>query len=193
MESQEVEEGGSITLHCELSKPGLAVEWKKETQVLSYGEKYHSKQTGCIYELQIFGLRPGDTGSYSCCSEDTTSSASLVVNGMIETMSSSHAVFFCRQVFHFIFQSTLLHLTAFFIAILDLVLQINILLFLFIHQLPRLFSQKNLKAKQLMRATVWACIVSSLNPVFFWSGGKENLVFVLVPSMKLYRQDTWLH
>ncbi|KAM8728681.1 obscurin isoform 5-T5 [Acanthopagrus schlegelii] len=80
MESQEVEEGGIVTLHCELSKPGLPVEWKKETQVLSCGEKYQSKQTGCIYELQIFGLRPGDTGSYSCCSEDTTSSASLVVN-----------------------------------------------------------------------------------------------------------------
>ncbi|XP_036940154.1 obscurin-like isoform X3 [Acanthopagrus latus] len=80
MESLEVEEGGIVTLHCELSKPGLPVEWKKETQVLSCGEKYQSKQTGCIYELQIFGLRPGDTGSYSCCSEDTTSSASLVVN-----------------------------------------------------------------------------------------------------------------
>ena len=153
MESLEVEEGGIVTLHCELSKPGLPVEWKKETQVLSCGEKYQSKQTGCIYELQIFGLRPGDTGSYSCCSEDTTSSASLVVNGMIETMSSSHVVFFCRQVFHFIFQSSL-HLTAFFIAILDLVLQINIWLFLFIHQLPRLFSQKSLKAKHLMKVTV---------------------------------------
>ncbi|XP_045907701.1 obscurin isoform X6 [Micropterus dolomieu] len=80
LESQEAEEGGSVMLHCELSKPGLHVEWKKETQVLTCGEKYQMKQTGFTYELQIFDLRPGDTGSYSCCSEDTISSASLVVN-----------------------------------------------------------------------------------------------------------------
>ncbi|XP_044076909.1 obscurin isoform X4 [Siniperca chuatsi] len=80
LESQEAEEGSSVTLHCELSKPGLPVEWKKETQVLACGEKYQMKQTGFSYELQIFDLRPGDTGSYSCCSEDTISSASLIVN-----------------------------------------------------------------------------------------------------------------
>ncbi|XP_035861181.1 obscurin isoform X9 [Sander lucioperca] len=80
LESQEAEEGASVTLHCELSKPGLSVEWKKETKVLSCGEKYHIRQTGFNYELQIFALRPGDTGSYSCCLEDMISSASLVVN-----------------------------------------------------------------------------------------------------------------
>ncbi|XP_051259502.1 obscurin isoform X3 [Dicentrarchus labrax] len=80
LESQEAEDGGSVTLYCEFSKPGLPVEWKKETQVLSCGEKYQMQQTGFSYKLQIFDLRPGDTGSYSCCSEDTISSASLVVN-----------------------------------------------------------------------------------------------------------------
>ncbi|XP_049888815.1 obscurin [Epinephelus moara] len=80
LESQEAEEGDSVTLHCELSKPGLPIEWKKEAQVLSCGEKYQMKQTGFSYKLQIFDLRPGDTGSYSCCSKDTITSASLVVN-----------------------------------------------------------------------------------------------------------------
>ncbi|XP_078029538.1 obscurin [Epinephelus lanceolatus] len=80
LESQEAEEGDSVTLHCELSKPGLPIEWKKEAQVLSCGEKYQMKQTGFSYELQIFDLRPGDTGSYSCCSKDAITSASLVVN-----------------------------------------------------------------------------------------------------------------
>ncbi|XP_050925907.1 obscurin isoform X3 [Lates calcarifer] len=80
LESQEAEEGGSVTLHCELSKPGLPVEWKKGTQVLSLGEKYQMRQTGFSYELHIFDLKPGDTGNYSCCSEDTISSASLAVN-----------------------------------------------------------------------------------------------------------------
>lgn len=81
------EEGGSVTLHCELSKPGLHVKWKKEgTEVLSCGEKYQINQTGFCYELQILDLKPGDTGNYSCVLEDTISSASLVVNGRMETI-----------------------------------------------------------------------------------------------------------
>ncbi|XP_029381509.1 obscurin isoform X2 [Echeneis naucrates] len=79
LENQEAEEGDCATLHCELSKPGLSVEWKKGSQVLSFGEKYQMRHTGFSYELQICDLRPGDTGSYSCCSEDTISSASLAV------------------------------------------------------------------------------------------------------------------
>ncbi|KAM6920582.1 obscurin [Lycodopsis pacificus] len=79
LQSQEAEEGHIATLHCELSKPGLPVEWKRGTQVLSCGEKYQMKQIGFSYELQIFDLSPEDTGSYRCCSEDTTCSASLVV------------------------------------------------------------------------------------------------------------------
>ncbi|KAM3849153.1 LOW QUALITY PROTEIN: obscurin-like [Diretmus argenteus] len=80
LESQEAEEGGSVTLHCELSKPGVPVEWRKATQVLKSGEKYQMKQTGCRYELQILDLKAEDTGSYLCCLEDTESVASLKVN-----------------------------------------------------------------------------------------------------------------
>ncbi|XP_068196494.1 obscurin [Antennarius striatus] len=80
LESQSAEEGCSVILHCELSKPGLPVDWKKDDQVLTCGEKYRTKQTGFCYELQIFNLKPEDTGSYSCCSDDTITSASLKVN-----------------------------------------------------------------------------------------------------------------
>ncbi|XP_027876359.1 obscurin isoform X16 [Xiphophorus couchianus] len=80
LESCVSEEGASITLHCELSKPRVPVQWKKGPEVLSHGEKYQLKQTGLRYELQIFDLTPQDTGTYSCCSEDILSSASLVVN-----------------------------------------------------------------------------------------------------------------
>ncbi|XP_053185436.1 obscurin [Scomber japonicus] len=87
VESQEAEEGSSVTLRCKLSRPGLSVEWKKGSQVLSCGEKYQMNQTGFSYELQIFDLRPEDTGSYSCSSEDAISSASLTVNALPVTFT----------------------------------------------------------------------------------------------------------
>lgn len=110
LESQEAEEGGSVILHCALSKPGLHVEWKKETLVLMCGEKYRMKQTELAYELQIFDLRPEDSGSYSCCSEETISSASLVVNGRTEVfflMLFLHKEIFC--IISFLLFITLFH------------------------------------------------------------------------------------
>nr|XP_057924200.1 obscurin isoform X3 [Doryrhamphus excisus] len=89
MESQEADEGGCVTLRCQLSKPGLAVEWKKETQMLSCGEKYQMIQSRHSYELRIFDLRPCDTGTYSCSWEDTTSSASLKVNALPVTFTKN--------------------------------------------------------------------------------------------------------
>ncbi|KAM8849467.1 obscurin isoform 3-T3 [Spinachia spinachia] len=80
LQSQEAEEGNTVTLHCELSKPRLPVQWKRGTRVLSCGEKYHMTQVGLTYELQMFDVRPEDTGSYTCCAEDTMCSASVVVN-----------------------------------------------------------------------------------------------------------------
>lgn len=175
LKSQEAEEGGRVTLHCELSKAGVPVEWKRGTQVLKCGEKYQMTQTGCSYELQIFDLNPGDTGGYSCCSEDTESSASLVVNGRMEIASSFHSAAF----------------VLYLIILLSPLLTIeNHWLFLFNHQLSQLFSPKSWKAKRLMRGTVLPCTVSSLNLGFLWSGERENLAFALVPSMKLDRQDT---
>ncbi|XP_061652387.1 obscurin-like [Phyllopteryx taeniolatus] len=82
VESQESDEGRCVTLFCELSKTGLPVEWKKGTQLLSCGEKYQMTQSGFRYELQVFGLRPCDTGTYSCSWEDKTSAASLKVNAL---------------------------------------------------------------------------------------------------------------
>ncbi|XP_061695247.1 obscurin isoform X3 [Syngnathoides biaculeatus] len=82
VESQESDEGRRVTLFCELSKTGLPVEWKKGTQLLSCGEKYQMTQSGFRYELQVFDLRPCDTGTYSCSWEDQTSAASLIVNAL---------------------------------------------------------------------------------------------------------------
>ncbi|XP_055722117.1 obscurin-like isoform X1 [Salvelinus fontinalis] len=82
LESQEVEEGGSVTLHCELSKPGVPVEWRKGTQVLKSGEKYQMKQKDCSVKLQICNLKPEDTGNYHCSTGDLESSAYLKVNAL---------------------------------------------------------------------------------------------------------------
>ncbi|XP_034038495.1 obscurin-like [Thalassophryne amazonica] len=82
LESLEAEEGGSVILYCELSKAGVPVEWKKGIKVLNTGAKYQIKQSGVSCELQIFDLTPEDTGSYSCCSADAKSSASLIVNAL---------------------------------------------------------------------------------------------------------------
>ena len=81
LQSQNAEEGGCVSLHCELSKPGVPVEWKKGTQTLKSGEKYQLKETGCSFELHILDLEPGDTGTYSCCAEAMETFATLIVNG----------------------------------------------------------------------------------------------------------------
>jgi len=99
LESREAEEGHDVTLHCELSKPGLPVEWKRGTRVLTRGEKYQMKGIGSSYELRIFDLKPVDTGSYTCGSEDALCSASLVVHGREETTSLSHDEFVFRESF----------------------------------------------------------------------------------------------
>ncbi|XP_039998756.1 obscurin isoform X7 [Xiphias gladius] len=80
MESQEAEEGASITLHCELSKPGVPVEWKKGTQVLKSGEKYQMKQKASVNELLINKVVPEDSGDYSCVCGDQKTTASLKIN-----------------------------------------------------------------------------------------------------------------
>ncbi|XP_047188253.1 obscurin isoform X10 [Scophthalmus maximus] len=82
LESQEAEEGGDITLHCELSKPGVPVEWKKGTQVLKSGEKYQMKQKASVNELLINKVVPEDSGDYSCVCGDQKTTASLKIKAV---------------------------------------------------------------------------------------------------------------
>ncbi|XP_029561099.1 obscurin isoform X11 [Salmo trutta] len=79
LESQEAEEGGSVTLHCELSKPGVPVEWRKGAQVLKSGEKYQMKQKESVSELLISKVVPEDSGDYSCVCGDQKTTASLKI------------------------------------------------------------------------------------------------------------------
>ncbi|XP_027146364.1 obscurin isoform X12 [Larimichthys crocea] len=105
LESQEAEEGADITLRCEISKPGVPVEWKKGTQVLKSGEKYQMKQKASVNELLINKVVPGDSGDYSCVYGDQKTTASLnikakpidIVQGLenIETFDGGEALFEC--------------------------------------------------------------------------------------------------
>ncbi|XP_015254426.1 PREDICTED: obscurin isoform X6 [Cyprinodon variegatus] len=82
LESQEAEEGASVSLHCELSKPGVPVEWKKGTQVLKSGEKYQMKQKASVNELIITKVEPEDSGEYSCVCGDQKTTASLKIKAV---------------------------------------------------------------------------------------------------------------
>ncbi|KAM4551578.1 obscurin isoform 28-T28 [Odontesthes bonariensis] len=79
LESREAEEGANITLSCELSKPGVPVEWKKGTQVLKSGEKYQLKQKASVNELLINKVVPEDSGEYSCVCGDQKTTASIKI------------------------------------------------------------------------------------------------------------------
>ncbi|NWX30174.1 OBSCN protein, partial [Notiomystis cincta] len=61
LQNTEAEEGGTVTLRCELTKPRAAVEWRKGDVTLYPGQKYQMKQQGCAAELVINDLEPGDS------------------------------------------------------------------------------------------------------------------------------------
>ncbi len=81
LQNQEAEEGKTVTLHCELSKPGVSVQWKKGTVLLKASKKYEIKQDGCELQLQINELTAQDSGAYKCCVGNLVTTASLVVKG----------------------------------------------------------------------------------------------------------------
>lgn len=81
LHNQECQEADSVTLQCELSKPGLPVVWRKGTQVIHSGEKYHIKQVGSVVELKIPDVTPEDAGVYSCDCGFNKTSSTITVNG----------------------------------------------------------------------------------------------------------------
>lgn len=81
LKKQEAVEGDDVVLRCELSKPGVRVEWRKGGVVLQLGKKVEIRQDGCFQELRIHNVDPEDSGYYTCDAGDQLTTASLTVQG----------------------------------------------------------------------------------------------------------------
>lgn len=80
LKNVQVEEGHNITLCCEISKPGVPVEWRLGGDLLEHGDKHQIKQRGSVLELSIRDAVPEDSGVYTCvCREQRTKSTVKVI------------------------------------------------------------------------------------------------------------------
>lgn len=70
-----------MLLRCELSKPGVSVEWKKGHEVLKNGVKYQMKKRETTFELLIWKSVPEDSGIYSCVCADKMTSVTVKITG----------------------------------------------------------------------------------------------------------------
>uniref|UniRef100_A0A2K6GY28 non-specific serine/threonine protein kinase n=1 Tax=Propithecus coquereli TaxID=379532 RepID=A0A2K6GY28_PROCO len=79
LEAQEVAEGGTAHLRCELTRPGAGVEWRRGSLQLFPCAKYQMVQEGTVAELLVRGVEPEDAGDYTCDTGHTQSVATLSV------------------------------------------------------------------------------------------------------------------
>lgn len=83
LRNQEVVEGNTVALRCELSKPGAAVKWWRGEEMLEVGEKYQMRTEGRIAELLIKNVNSEDVGSYSCTMGKEKTTAEVKVKGTL--------------------------------------------------------------------------------------------------------------
>lgn len=81
LQSQQAEEGGTVTLSCEVSKSNSPVQWKKAGTVLRPSDKYRMRQEGTLAELTIHNLSEADAGEYTCDTGDQQTTAAVQLKG----------------------------------------------------------------------------------------------------------------
>ncbi|XP_033623906.1 obscurin isoform X2 [Fukomys damarensis] len=79
LQAQEVVEGDTVHLSCELSRAGASLEWRKGALQLFPCAKYQMLQKGLVAELQVCGAEPEDAGDYICDTGHRQSVAHLTV------------------------------------------------------------------------------------------------------------------
>lgn len=80
LRNKEAEEGGEVTLCCELTK-AAPVEWWKGQRILKESEKYKMRQEGTKAELVIHEIAEEDAGDYTCVCGEHQTTAVLTVQG----------------------------------------------------------------------------------------------------------------
>lgn len=104
LKNREATDGATATLHCELSKVGVPVEWKKGDKALKPSDKYRMRQEDTAAELLIRDLEVEDTGEYTCVCGDQKTSAVLTVHGKkavlcYDSRISRRSLFSCPNCF----------------------------------------------------------------------------------------------
>ena len=79
LRNQQVEEESSVTLSCELSKPGLAAEWRRGLEVLKSGVRHQIRRREAVMELTVRNALLEDSGVYCCVYGDALTTANLTV------------------------------------------------------------------------------------------------------------------
>ncbi|XP_040097221.1 obscurin isoform X4 [Oryx dammah] len=79
LQAQEVDEGTTACLRCELSRAGGSVEWRKGSLQLFPCAKYQMVLDGTAAELLVHGAEQEDAGLYTCDTGHAQSTASLSV------------------------------------------------------------------------------------------------------------------
>lgn len=81
LQAQEVDEGATAHLCCELSRASASVEWRKGSLQLFPCAKYQMMQEGAVVELLVLSAEQEDAGHYTCDIGHAQSTASLSVRG----------------------------------------------------------------------------------------------------------------
>ncbi|KAG6929398.1 obscurin, cytoskeletal calmodulin and titin-interacting RhoGEF, partial [Chelydra serpentina] len=81
LQNTEMDEGSTVALRCEITKPEARVVWKKGGAILQESARYELKQKGCVAELLIHNAEPEDAGRYTCDTGDQQTIAQVKIHG----------------------------------------------------------------------------------------------------------------